>query len=150
MKERYGMEQIIHIVNQRKNISDEQIEIILQKLLEKGYKYNEIQKNFIRDHLYFSYTFDAPRAEGYTETVIIDPLKIEEMIDRERVQEYENYTGKDFMILGEVAEEDMVIYIDEFGTLYGCNEDYLIEYSNSFEKFLFNLMNGKDMEVKMV
>lgn len=66
------------------------------------------------------------------------------------VNEYENYTHSKFLTLGVIHEEEMVVFLNDHDVVYGCNEEYLINFGNSLEEFLFNVMNGIQMTLEEI
>lgn len=147
--ETYSRKRITELITQGKQIiNTSDVENVLSILSEKGYDYNLEQKNFLNKYLGFTITFDSPRAKGYTETFTVDPVQTAINIDKDMVDEYENYTNSKFLTLGEIPEEEMVVFLNDHDVIYGCNEEYLITLGNSLEEFLFNVMNGIQMTLE--
>lgn len=147
--ETHSRKRITELITQGKQIIDtSDVENVLSILSEKGYDYNLEQKKFLNKYLGFTITFDSPRAKGYTENFTVDPVQTAINIDKDMVDEYENYTNSKFLTLGEISEEDMVVFLNDHDVIYGCNEEYLINFGNSLEEFLFNVMNGIQMTLE--
>ncbi|MBP1044534.1 SUKH-3 domain-containing protein [Vagococcus sp. BWB3-3] len=143
-----SIRQLIEKRRQKRQIMP--LESTLIKLSEKGYQLNDLQRNFLKAYDGIEIGFNSPRAQGYREKLVINASKVAGTVLRYMVEEYEEHTEKKLLIVGEIPEEDMSIYISEDGFFYGCNGDILIDFGDSFERFVYIIINGVEMKLEIL
>lgn len=116
-------------------------------LKNEGYTINDNQLKFLRQNEGLLIEFDNPRLPKLKEILNLNSVEAASTVFRSLVEEYEKYCGTSFVIIGEIEQENMTVYIDSKGEFYGGFDDCLIKLGESFEECLFNLVNGTKLEV---
>ena len=106
-----------------------------------GYTYNLLQINFVMEYAYLKIKYQHPIWKQEIE-LLMNPIVAQKAIDMDNVKEYEEFFNQKFLIVGEIEKENMTIFIDELGELYGAYDDCVIKWGNDFHKMLNSLVNG--------
>lgn len=124
-----------------------EIENVLSILLQEGYGVNETQLNFLREFTFLNIEYENPRLKDCILTITLDPIKANESIFRDLVEEYEAYCNEKFIIIGEVDKENMTLYMSNLGVFYGGYDNFLIKLGLNFNDMILNLINGIQIKV---
>ena len=111
-----------------------------------GYIYNSLQINFIIEYAYLEINYQHPIWKQEVK-LLMNPIVAQNVIDMDTVKEYEDFFSRKFLIVGEIEKENMTIFIDELGELYGVYDDCVIKWGNNFHKMLNNLISGTKGEL---
>lgn len=122
--------------------------------IKKMYDYNEyiynlLQINFVMEYAYLEIKYQHPVWKQEVK-LSINPVVAQKMIDMDSVKEYEEFFSRKFLIVGEIEKENMTIFIDELGELYGVYDDCVIKWGNDFHKMLNSLVSGTKGELIML
>lgn len=116
---------------------------------ENGYKWNNLQIDFVSEYAYLELTYQHPVWKQDV-TLNMNPIIAQKSIDMDVVEEYEAYFGQMFLVVGEIERENMTIFIDASGELYGAYDDCVIKWGNDFCRMLSNLIDGVKGELVIV
>lgn len=133
--------------NEKRKVNVNETVSLLQS---EGYIINNNQMEFLKQYEGLEIEFDNPRLPSTKETLKMKPKEASAIVFRSLVEEYEKYCGTAFLIVGEIEQENMTVYMDNKGDFYGGYDDCLIKLGSDFEKSLFNLVNGIKLKVMYI
>ena len=139
-----------------------------QELLKLGYHINDLQKDFLIKYATIEFNFPNPKLKKGINDLIrlrnpehkfdvslekkyrpsFDPLEAATSILRYVIEEYENGIGKKLLIIGQLENENISLFISEDGYFYGGFDENIIEYGNSFEKMIYTLWQDLSIAVQ--
>lgn len=123
------------------------VDNIILDLVKEGYNVNEAQTQFLTEFNGISVSFINPRLNSSTEILTLDALKASSTTMRSLVSEYEEYFNSTFVIIGEIEQENMTLYIDNKGEFYGGFDDCVIKLGIEFDECLFNIVSGVKLDI---
>ncbi len=148
-----------------KNHSNNDIEELTINLKNLGYSINCLQKNFLIKYANIEFNFYNPKLKGYSINDLIklrnpehkfnseieskyrlsfNPIEAAESILYYVVQEYEKTLNKRLLIIGQLENENISLFISEDGYFYGGYDENIIEYGDSFEKMIYSIIQDND------
>lgn len=116
---------------------------------ENGYTYGQLQIDFICEYAYLELIYQHPVWKQDI-TLLMNPIVAQKSVDMDVVEEYESYFGQSFLVVGEIERENMTIFIDDSGELYGVYDDCVIKWGKDFPQMLENLINGVKGELVII
>ncbi len=116
---------------------------------ENGYIYNQSQIAFVREYAYLELVYEHPVWKQNI-TLLMNPIIAQKSIDMDVVEEYESHFNEKFLVIGEIERENMTIFIDTMGELYGAYDDCVIKWGKGFHQLLYNLINGIRGEIVII
>ena len=131
--------------------TDRRVEISAIRSLydESGYTYNQLQIDFISEYAYLNLVYLHPLWKRDVE-LCMNPIVAQKSVDMNVVRRYESYFNQTFLVVGEIERENMTVFIDDIGELYGAYDDCVIKWGDNFQKMLNNLINGVKGELVIV
>lgn len=123
-----------------------EISDIINMYDRNGYTYNQLQIDFISEYANLELTYCHPVWKQEV-TLLMNPIIAQKSIDMDIVQEYESYFNQSFLVIGEIERENMTIFIDATGELYGAYDDCVIKWGKDFSEMLDKIINGEKGEL---
>jgi hypothetical protein len=115
----------------------------------EGYIYNQLQIEFMKEFAYIEINYQHPVWKQEVE-FIINPIVAQESMDMDMVKEYEEFFGCQFLIIGEIERENMTVFMDQSGELYGAFDDCVIKWGNDLHNMIYKLINGIKGELVII
>lgn len=117
------------------------ISSIVNMYNENGYIYSKKQLSFMNRYAFLKIDYMHPLWNEKI-SLVLDPIKAQESIFMSVVKSYEEYLNEHLIIIGEICEENMTLYLSNKGIFYAGYDNCIINFGVSFEKMLYNLANG--------
>ena len=107
-----------------------------------GYICNKEQLAFIEKYGFLEIKYNHPIWKQ--EVVIsLNPIKAQDIISMDVVEDYEHFLDDRLLIIGNIDKENMTLFLSTKGVFYGCYDDCIIDWGNSFEEMIVKLCSGE-------
>lgn len=114
---------------------------ILKLYDECGYVYNEQQKKFMERYAYLEIRYNHS-IWNQEISLRLNPIEAQKVIEINRVCEYNEFLDDKLLIIGDIEQDNMTLFLSEKGIFYSCFDDCIIKWGGCFEKVLSMLVNG--------
>ena len=114
---------------------------ILKLYDECGYVYNEQQKKFMERYAYLEIRYNHS-IWNQEISLRLNPIEAQKFIEINMVSEYNEFLDDKLLIIGDIEQDNMTLFLSEKGIFYSCFDDCIIKWGECFEKALSMLVNG--------
>ena len=124
---------------------------ILNVLKEERYDLNPKVVEFIENFGNLELEHPAFRFVGEFEKMHFNPVIACSRIFREKIEEYEERTEENLVVIGEAYDGHFLLMISHTGKIYGAYDAYLALLGNSIEEALHSIFHSrKAIEIDML
>ena len=125
------------------------ISAVLLMYDKNGYQCNAKQKQFLEKFAYLEIHYIHPIWKQDM-TLRLDPIKAQNEITMDVVEEYNDFLQDDLLIIGEIDKENMTLFLSEKGFYYTGYDDCLINWGDNFEIMLNKITSGEKGELLII
>lgn len=119
---------------------------IIQMYDNYGYSYNDAQKAFMEKYAYLEIHYDHP-IWNQDMLIRLNPIEAQKAITMDVVEEYNEFLQDDLLILGDIENENLTLFLSQKGFYFTGYDDCLVNWGNDFNAMIDMLLSGAKREL---